>query len=64
MASIHPTPRKDSLTRHYSTRDFFRQTPNALLARYFQARGEFVSDAGRAMEEAPTGRRVFAKLIA
>ena len=44
------------MTRHYSTRDFFRQMPNALLARYFQARGEFVSDAGRAMEEAPTGR--------
>lgn len=25
--------------RHYSTRDFLRQMPNALLARYFQARG-------------------------
>ena len=23
--------------RHYSTRDFFRQMPNALLARYFHA---------------------------
>jgi hypothetical protein len=22
--------------RHYSTRDFFRQVPNLLLARYFQ----------------------------
>jgi hypothetical protein len=32
------------MTRHYSTRDFFRQMPNALLARYFAARrvfGEF-----------------------
>jgi hypothetical protein len=25
--------------RHYSTRDFFRQMPNALLARYFEGRG-------------------------
>ena len=25
--------------RHYSTKDFFRQIPNALLARYFLARG-------------------------
>jgi hypothetical protein len=27
------------MTRHYSTRKFFRNTPNALLARYFKARG-------------------------
>jgi len=27
------------MTRHYSTRSFFRQVPNALLARYFQGRG-------------------------
>jgi hypothetical protein len=27
--------------RHYSTRDFFRQMPNRLLARYFQERGLF-----------------------
>jgi hypothetical protein len=27
------------MARHYSTRDFFRQMPNALLARYFQGRG-------------------------
>jgi hypothetical protein len=27
------------MTRHYSTRDFFRQMPNALPARYFQGRG-------------------------
>jgi len=27
------------MSRHYSTRDFFRQMPNALLARYFQGRG-------------------------
>jgi hypothetical protein len=26
------------MSRHYSTRDFFRQMPNALLARYFQGR--------------------------
>ena len=29
------------MTRHYSTRDFFRQMPNALLARYFKAKGVF-----------------------
>jgi len=27
------------MTRHYTTRDFFRQMPNALLARFFQERG-------------------------
>lgn len=26
------------MTRHYSPRDFFRNTPNAMLARYFAAR--------------------------
>ena len=29
------------MARHYSTTDFFRQMPNALLARYFQDRGLF-----------------------
>ena len=29
------------MARHYSTNDFFRQMPNALLARYFQDRGLF-----------------------
>jgi hypothetical protein len=29
------------MARHYSTRDFFRQMPNALLARYFQNQGLF-----------------------
>ena len=29
------------MARHYSTREFFRQMPNALLDRYFQARGLF-----------------------
>lgn len=27
------------MARHYSTKDFFRQIPNALLARYFSGRG-------------------------
>ena len=27
------------MARHYATRDFFRQMPNPLLARYFHARG-------------------------
>jgi hypothetical protein len=29
------------MARHYSTKDFFRQMPNELLARYFHARGLF-----------------------
>ena len=29
------------MARHYSTKDFFRQIPNALLARYFDQRGLF-----------------------
>lgn len=29
------------MARHYSTKDFFRQMPNALLARYFYAQGLF-----------------------
>jgi hypothetical protein len=27
------------MARHYSTRDFFRQMPDRLLARYFQGHG-------------------------
>ena len=30
-----------SMARHYTTKDFFRQMPNALLSRYFGARGLF-----------------------
>lgn len=29
------------MTRHYSTKDFFRQMPNALLARYFHEKNLF-----------------------
>ena len=29
------------MASHYATRDFFRQMPNTLLARYFHARGVF-----------------------
>jgi hypothetical protein len=36
---------------HYSTREFFRQMPNALLARYFQARGLFGDLDFSAMKE-------------
>lgn len=39
------------MTRHYSTRDFFRQTPNALLARYFLARGVLADFDFAAMKE-------------
>ena len=39
------------MARDYSVEDLFRQTPNALLARYFAARGLFAGlDAG-AMKE-------------
>jgi hypothetical protein len=31
------------MVRHYSTRDFFRQMPNALLARYFAERAVFAN---------------------
>ena len=37
--------------RHYSTTDFFRKMPNALLARYFQARGLFGDLDFSAMKE-------------
>ena len=40
------------MARHYSTRDFFRQMPNRLLARYFQERGLFGDLDFAAMKEA------------
>jgi len=39
------------MARHYSTRDFFRQMPNALLARYFLPRGLFGALDFAAMKE-------------
>lgn len=39
------------MARHYSTKDFFRQMPNALLARYFQARGMFADLDFEAIKE-------------
>ena len=39
------------MARHYSTRDFFRQMPNALLAPYFEARGLFGELDFTAMKE-------------
>lgn len=39
------------MARHYSTRDFFRQIPNALLARYFEGRGLFGTLDFSAMKE-------------
>jgi hypothetical protein len=38
--------------RHYSTRDFFRQMPNWLLARYFAARGVLAQVDFAALKEA------------
>jgi hypothetical protein len=40
------------MTRHYSTREFFRQMPNALLARYFHAHDLFSDFDFAAMKEA------------
>ncbi|MGA7578284.1 MAG: hypothetical protein ACLQUW_12835 [Desulfobaccales bacterium] len=39
------------MARHYSIRDFFRQMPNVLLARYFQDRGLFGDLDFAAMKE-------------
>jgi len=39
------------MARHYSTRSFFRQVPNALLARYFAGRGLFRDLDFAAMKE-------------
>lgn len=39
------------MARHYSSKDFFRQMPNALLARYFQGRGLFAEIDFSAMKE-------------
>ena len=39
------------MARHYSVKDFFRQVPNALLARYFAARGLFAGLDFCAMKE-------------
>ena len=39
------------MARHYSTRTFFRQAPNALLAHYFTGRGLFADLDFTAMKE-------------
>ena len=44
--------------RHYSTRDFFRQMPNDLLARYFAARGVLAELDFAGMKETQTGGAV------
>jgi hypothetical protein len=42
------------MAKHYSTRDFFRQMPNALLARYFQDKMLFENLDFNAMKETKT----------
>ena len=42
------------MARHYSTKDFFRQMPNALLARYFERRGVLDDVDFKAMKETRT----------
>lgn len=39
------------MARHYSTRSFFRQVPNALLAPFFQGRGRLADLDFGAMKE-------------
>lgn len=39
------------MARHYSSRDFFRQMPNVLLARFFQGRGLLADVDFAAMKE-------------
>jgi hypothetical protein len=39
------------MARDYSSKSFFRQMPNALLARYFQGRGLFADVDFAAMKE-------------
>ena len=39
------------MSRHYTARSFFRQVPNALLARYFAERGLLVDLYFTAMKE-------------
>ncbi|MCA1765561.1 MAG: hypothetical protein LC633_04840, partial [Desulfobulbaceae bacterium] len=39
------------MARHYSTKNFFRQMPNSMLARYFQERGLFGDMEFAAMKE-------------
>jgi hypothetical protein len=47
------------MAQHYSIKDFFRQMPNALLARYFQGQGLFDELDFAAMKEGkPKGFRV------
>jgi hypothetical protein len=40
--------------RHYSTRDFFREMPNRLLARYFEAHGVLAELDFASMKETQT----------
>jgi len=39
------------MARHYSTKDFFRQMPNSLLARYFHGKGLFADIDFAVMKE-------------
>lgn len=43
------------MARHYSAKDFFRQMPNALLARYFHGRGVFDDLDFAALKEGKPG---------
>ena len=40
MALARPTERGERMPRHYTTKDFSRRIPNALLARYCRSRSK------------------------
>ena len=46
------------MARHYSTRSFFRQIPNALLARYFERQGVLAGLDWSAIKETESRRVV------
>lgn len=49
VGSLRPV--RGDMGRHYSTRDFFRQMPNRLLGRYFEAHGALTELDWAAMKE-------------
>src|SRR5262249_5604137 len=51
--------RRGKMGRHYSTRDFFRQVPNRLLARYFERRA-VLSDLDFAAMKETQAQELFA----
>jgi hypothetical protein len=51
------------MAKHYPTKDFFRNTPNALLARYFKARDVLQNFDFAAIKESKIGAPLKAWLV-